>query len=85
MTEPPPQPAPRRLWLRRTAIALPLAFLALLLAGFGAAYWLLRSESGTAWLLPQLPGIETRGAKGALWGTFSAEHVVILLPDAAAL
>ena len=85
MKEPAPQPRARRSALRRLAIWLPLAFLTLLLLGFGAAYWVLRSETGTAWLLPQLPGIETRGAKGALWGSFSAEHVVIALPDAARL
>ena len=63
------------------ALSLLIGLVTLILLGIGGALWLVRSEPGTAWLLPHLPGIETRGARGALWGEFSAEQIVIALPD----
>ena len=63
------------------ALSLLVGLITLALLGLAGTLWLLRSEAGTAWLLPRLPGIEASGVRGALWGEFSADRVVIDLPD----
>ncbi len=40
--------------------------------------WLLRSPDGTAWLLARLPGLDIKGAEGALLSdAFAAERIVV--------
>ena len=51
--------------------------LALLLA---AGWWLLYTEAGAQWLLPQLPGLKISGIRGSLLGEFSAQQVELPLP-----
>jgi translocation and assembly module TamB len=67
---------PRRR-VRRWWVGGLLAFvlLALLVAG-GTAWWGLRSERGTAWLLSRLPGVEVVNPRGRLIGDFGADAVV---------
>ena len=61
-------PVPRRRPALRWALGL-IALLVLLIgAAVGGAAWLLRSESGTAWLVSKVPGVEVQGLSGALFG-----------------
>ena len=73
----PTTPARRGLvWL-----AAVLALLALLAALAGVAWWSVRSERGSAWLLSLVPGLQVDGPRGALLGgDFDAQRVVIRLP-----
>ena len=88
MDTPPTSPprSPKARWmLASTALTALLAGLAglvaLPVALVAAAYAVLSSEAGTAWLLPRLPGVEVRGAQGALLGTrFAAERVRLVVP-----
>ena len=83
---PPPTPATaprRRRWARWTAALLLVALvfttgLALL------AWWGLRSEAGTAFVMRQLPNVRIEGAKGALLGDYSAERVTVTIPGSGA-
>lgn len=65
-------------WLRRWLFRLLMVVLALLLviilvlAGLVAA---LRSDTGTAWVLDQIPGLETDQARGSLLGEWQAEGI----------
>jgi translocation and assembly module TamB len=65
--------------LRWVAVVLVLV-VALLALALSAAWWALRSESGTARLLALLPGIEVEAPKGTLLGDFEARRVTIHLP-----
>lgn len=47
-----------------------------LLVVSGGAWWTLRSEQGTAWLLSRLPGVEVVNPRGRLIGDFGADAVV---------
>ena len=69
-----PQPA-RRSHAWRWVGAGALLLVLLLGAAFGAAWWALRSESGSAWLLSHVPGLEVRQPHGALLGDFGAAGV----------
>jgi translocation and assembly module TamB len=66
-------------WLRWVGAVLALVVAVIALA-LGAAWWALRSESGTARLLAWLPGIEVEAPKGTLLGDFEARRVTIRLP-----
>src|SRR5688572_18710006 len=81
---PPSDPLPPRFrWRRRIAWAvgaLVLAVVLLLVSAGGGLWWSLRSESGTAWLFSQIPGLQIRGGKGALWGDYAAERIEFALP-----
>ncbi len=68
--------------LLRLVAILALGLLLVVLA-VPVGVWLgLRSEAGTAWLLPQVPGLKITGPRGPLLGDFSAERVEWLLPGA---
>lgn len=49
--------------------------LAVMLAAGGTAWWGLRTEQGTAWLLSRLPGVEVQNPRGPLIGDFGADAV----------
>ena len=66
-------------WVRWAGAALAFAFVVIAL-GVSAAWWALRSETGTARLLTLLPGIEVEAPKGTLLGDFEARRVTIRLP-----
>ena len=66
-------------WLRWVGAALALVVVAIAIA-LGAAWWALRSETGTARLLALLPGIEVEAPKGTLLGDFEARRLTIRLP-----
>jgi translocation and assembly module TamB len=77
-------PVPPRLrWRRRiawTAGALALLVVLLLVAAGSGAWWALRSDGGTAWLLSRIPGLQVQGGKGTLWGDFDAARIEFALP-----
>jgi translocation and assembly module TamB len=50
---------------------------ALVVAGL---WWLLYTEAGAKWLLPQLPGLQVSGIRGSLLGDFAAQQVELPLP-----
>ena len=43
-------------------------------------FWMLKQDSGTAWLLARVPGLQIEAPKGALLGDFSARQLVYTLP-----
>lgn len=53
---------------------------ALLGAGLLAVFWTLKQDSGTAWLLARVPGLQIEAPQGALLGDFSARRMVYTLP-----
>ncbi len=53
------------------------ASIALLLA---TAWWSVRSERGSAWLLSLLPGVQVESPRGRLLGDFDAKQIVVKLP-----
>lgn len=74
---------PRFRWRRRIAWAigaLVLLVVLLLVSAGGGLWWSLRSESGTAWLFSQVPGLKISGGKGTLWGDYAAERIEFALP-----
>ncbi len=78
LPEPPSLPAKRR-GLRWWFAG--LATLVLLLAALATTIgWALRSESGTAWLLTLVPGVQVESPRGLLLGDFEARRVQIKLP-----
>ena len=59
--------------------------LALLLAALVAtAWWSVRSERGSAWLLSVLPGVQVEAPRGRLLGDFDAKRVVVHWPGGSA-
>lgn len=58
------------------ALAVPVLALTTLLGAYGLA----RSESGSAWLLARLPGVQVQLPQGSLLGSFSARRVHVDLP-----
>ena len=64
---------------RAVFVVLGLVLVALAMA-LGAAWWALRSESGTARLLAWIPGIDIEAPKGTLIGDFEARRITIHLP-----
>ena len=74
-----PRPAPGAP-LRLLSPLLWVFMLLLLMLGAlgGGAYWLLRSEAGTQWLLAQLPGVQVSGWRGPLFGqTLAADRLQV--------
>ena len=61
---PAPAPPPRRRIARAGAARAALALVAVLALPRGL-WALLRSEAGTRWLLPRVPGLEVDGVQGA--------------------
>lgn len=49
--------------------------LALVLLALFTVFLVLRSETGTAWLLEQVPGLDVSGGQGAILGRWQASHV----------
>ncbi|HZT55138.1 MAG TPA: hypothetical protein VFA35_02860, partial [Burkholderiaceae bacterium] len=83
-----PAPATKtRLWRRHpvgfVAATLVGLVLALLIAAAAGAWWALRSERGSAWLLAALPGVQVEAPQGRLLGDFAARRVTIHLPGSA--
>jgi translocation and assembly module TamB len=65
----------------RRALAWAALALALTLAAIAAtAWWSVRSERGSAWLLTLLPGVQVDAPRGRLLGDFEAARVVVQLP-----
>jgi translocation and assembly module TamB len=60
-----------RLWLLVCLGVLILAPLLLLVAAFLA----LRSETGTAWVIDQVPGLQVENDRGSLFGQWRADHL----------
>lgn len=79
-------PAPRRRRLGwRVAGALLLLVLVLLAGLVGGGWWAVRSESGSAWLLSMLPGVQVEAPQGRLLGDFAARRVVVQIPGGGAV
>jgi translocation and assembly module TamB len=65
--------------LRVLLIALiPVAALAI--AVLVAAWWCVRTQSGSAWLLARVPGVQFESPQGLLLGDFGARRVIVRLP-----
>jgi translocation and assembly module TamB len=80
---PPPPPAARRRRRGLRALAFALIAVALLaLTLLAALWWSVRSESGAAWLLSRLPGVQVESPQGVLLGDFAARRVRVQLPGA---
>lgn len=74
----PPAAPRRRVW--RWAWGLGGGLLAGVLALVAAVAWLGRSETGTAWLLGRMPGLQVQGLRGSLLGEqFAADHLRLAL------
>ncbi|MEO6408752.1 MAG: translocation/assembly module TamB domain-containing protein [Burkholderiaceae bacterium] len=80
-SEAPARPPVSRSAARRVAVVLLIVAL-ILVSGFAAtAWWSLRTERGSAWLVSVLPGVQVTGEQGALLGgDFSAQRIVVQLP-----
>jgi len=63
-----------------SALALGLAIVLLIAAAAATAWWSVRSERGSAWLLSLLPGVQVEAPRGRLLGDFDAKRVVVKLP-----
>ena len=77
----PRAPAPR--WRRvvgALVASVVVLVLGVLLATLGTLGWVARSESGTSWLLAQLPGVRATNPRGALVGDFAADTLVLQWP-----
>ena len=77
---PAPLPAKRTRRGRRGLLAGVAVFVLLLAALATGIGWALRSESGTAWLLTLIPGLQVEAPKGLLLGDFEARRVRLKLP-----
>ncbi|MDI4634019.1 translocation/assembly module TamB domain-containing protein [Pelomonas sp. V22] len=66
----------RTRWLIGTALAVPVLTLTTVLGAYGLA----STESGSAWLLARLPGVQVQAPQGSLLGSFSARQVHVALP-----
>lgn len=51
------------------------AIVLLIVLLIGAVLMALRSDTGTAWVLEQIPGLETTGASGSVIGQWHADHL----------
>ncbi|HEY4066394.1 MAG TPA: hypothetical protein VGM74_05825, partial [Burkholderiaceae bacterium] len=65
--------------IRWSAAVVALALVLLVAAALGTAWWGLRSERGSAWLLSLIPRLEVEAPRGALLGDFDAKRVVVHL------
>jgi hypothetical protein len=57
----------------------------LLGALLGAAWWMLHSSAGTAWLLPRIPQLQVVAPQGSLIGDFAAQRLELTLPGTGVL
>ena len=57
-----------------------LAVVLVLGAALATAWWSVRSERGSAWLLSLLPGVQLDSPRGTLLGDFEARQLVVQLP-----
>lgn len=64
----------------RPAIVVLLALVLLLVGTLATVWWAVRADSGSAWLLGQVPGLRITGGRGTLIGNFDAERIEIALP-----
>jgi len=62
------------------ALAVALTLALLIAAMVATAWWSVRSERGSAWLLSVLPGVQVEAPRGRLLGDFDAKRVVVKLP-----
>ncbi|MGC8119422.1 translocation/assembly module TamB domain-containing protein [Marinobacter sp. VGCF2001] len=69
----PGSPKKRRCWFWPLVVVLVLVFLPLILLAI--ILLALRSETGTAWVIDQIPGLQTQAATGSLFGAWRAEQV----------
>ena len=79
---PPTLPSPAAARRRGGWCLLGAALVALVLiasAAVGTAWWAVRSEAGTAWLLSLVPGLKATQPKGSLVGDFAAAEVALHL------
>jgi translocation and assembly module TamB len=80
--EVPPKVQERR-WRRRIAWLIGGLFalmLVLVIAGASGLWWSVRTDSGSAWVLSQLPGLKLEGGKGTLWGDYEADRIEFEIP-----
>jgi translocation and assembly module TamB len=70
--------SPRRTG-RRVALALVGVVLLVVIAAAAFAWWTVRTERGTAWLLARVPGVLVTEPRGRLIGDFQARRVEVLL------
>lgn len=79
----PPDSAPKRERTRALRLLMWLLLVLVALAAFAvsAAWWALRSERGSAWLLSTVPGLQVERPKGALLADFEAASVSVALPN----
>jgi len=63
-----------------TALSMALTLALLIAAMIATAWWSVRSERGSAWLLSILPGVQVEAPRGRLLGDFDAKRVVVTLP-----
>jgi translocation and assembly module TamB len=81
MSEAQPTPkAPKRhavRWLAGVFIALLLLFV----TTAAVIAWAATTARGSAWALSLVPGLQVQGGQGAIWGDYSAERVVLRLPN----
>ncbi|RZI98895.1 MAG: hypothetical protein EOP39_26200, partial [Rubrivivax sp.] len=54
-----------------------VALTALVVIAAAVIVWLLRSESGGAWVLARLPGVQIEGSEGSLTGDFRARRLLL--------
>ena len=63
-----------------SALAVGVSIALLIAALIAAAWWSVRSERGSAWLVSILPGVQVESPRGRLLGDFDAKQVVVKLP-----
>ncbi len=64
----------------RVIVAGIVVIVLVLVAALSTVWWALRSESGTAWVLSYVPGLQVSGLKGALLSDFEADRVAVRFP-----
>ena len=71
-------PVRRRRWHLAIALTI-LPFLVIAALVIGGA-WLLKQDTGSAWLLRQIPSLQVDSPRGAVLGDFAARRLVFTLP-----
>ena len=78
-----PPARPARRWPRVLGWTAGLGLLTIALvvgALAGGLWWALRSETGSAWVVSKLPGVEVTEPRGVLLGDFEARRIQLTLP-----